>query len=86
MLEMQVQQGAKFKSIPRISLEDYIPSNVEVAADLNIKLVVNGVFANLANSPFVLKMCPPLTTKNWPEYQPLCASGGNNGETIFKYH
>ena len=86
MLEMQVQQGAKHKSIPRISLEDYIPSNVEVAADLNIKLVVNGVFANLANSPFVLKMCPPLTTKNWPEYQPLCASGGNNGETIFKYH
>ena len=89
MLEMQIQgtcgAAKKRKSHlyqrPCISLEDQIPpSSVEGASkDLNIKLVMNGVFANLANSPFVLKMCPPLTTKNWPDYQPLLASGGNNG-------
>ena len=79
ILEMKVQSKRK-STRPSVTLDDLVPPTVENSnKDLNVKLLMNGVLANLSNPPFVLKMCPPLTTKNWPEYNPLLASGGSNG-------
>ena len=38
--------------------------------------ILTGITNSLANAPFVLKMCPPLTTKNFHLYQPYLALGG----------
>jgi hypothetical protein len=64
---------------PPYSLEDLLPPTVDGSKDLSVKLLTNGIMSGLANPPFVLRMCPPLTTKNWPEYTPIMASGGGNG-------
>ena len=69
----------KKSSKPAYSLDDLVPPTVDNPKDLNIKLFLSGIMSNLCNPPFLLRMCPPLTTKNWPEYKPLMASGGSNG-------
>ena len=69
----------KKSSKPAYSLDDLVPPTVDNPKDLNVKLFLSGIMSNLCNPPFLLRMCPPLTTKNWPEYKPLMASGGSNG-------
>ena len=69
----------KKSSKPMYSLDDMVPPTVDHPKDLNVKLCISGIMSNLSNPPFLLKMCPPLTTKNWPEYKPYMASGGSTG-------
>lgn len=78
MIDVKVQRKKK-SSKPPVYLDDLIPPTVEGSSEFSVKLLMSGVLSNLSNPPFVLRMCPPLTTKNWPEYNPFMASGGNNG-------
>lgn len=40
-----------------------------------LKFVLTGLLSGVAPPPLVMRMCPPLTTKNWAVYQPLLALG-----------
>jgi len=44
-----------------------------------LKLILTGLLSGVANSPMVIRMCPPLTTKNWNQYEPLLAVGVSTG-------
>ena len=78
MVDANIQK--KKTSKPPYALDDCVPPTQTMnTKDLNVKLSLTGIMSNLCNPPFVLRMCPPLTTKNWPEYKPLMASGGSNG-------
>ena len=46
-----------------------------------LKFVLTGLLSGVASPPFVIRMCPPLTTKNWAVYQPLLALG-----LVFTFH
>ena len=41
----------------------------------SLKFILIGLLSGVAPPPFVIRMCPPLTTKNWNVYQPLLALG-----------
>jgi hypothetical protein len=45
----------------------------------SLKLSTTGILSGLSLPPFVLRMCPPLTLKNWNNYVPLCAIGASSG-------
>ena len=86
MLDLRLQKKIKKGKLskPPYALDDLIPATPGGAAgpnakDINVKLLMSSVLSNLSHPPFILRMCPPLTTKNWPEYNPFLASGGNNG-------
>ena len=40
-----------------------------------IKFMLTGMYKGVASNPTCLKMCPPLTTKNWAVYKPFAAVG-----------
>ncbi|XP_019864425.1 PREDICTED: WD repeat-containing protein 11-like isoform X2 [Amphimedon queenslandica] len=42
-------------------------------------MTLTNIYYGLASAPTVLKMCPPLTTKNWHFYKPLVAVGNGTG-------
>ena len=44
-----------------------------------LKLQTTGIIGGLLSPPFVVRMCPPLTVKNFSDYQPLLALGSSNG-------
>ncbi|CAH1783668.1 unnamed protein product [Owenia fusiformis] len=44
-----------------------------------LRFMLTGFLNGAAQPPLVVKMCPPLTTKNWNVYQPLLACGTNSG-------
>ena len=52
---------------------------------LPLKFNLSGLLTSLSGQPTsanghtVMKMCPPLTVKNWNYYQPLVAVGCSNG-------
>ena len=46
----------------------------------NVKLYLNYVLNNLPSMPYVMKMCPPMTKKNWSYYEPLLAVGCSAGD------
>ena len=43
--------------------------------DVKISFLLTGITNSLSQAPFVVRMCPPLTTKNFHVYQPLVAVG-----------
>ena len=45
----------------------------------NIKLQTVGIIGGLVTPPFYIRMCPPLTVKNFRDYRPLLAVGATNG-------
>jgi len=45
----------------------------------SIRLMLTGLLTGLLSSPTILRMCPPLTTKNFSVYRPLLAVGGTGG-------
>ncbi len=67
------------KRRPLFTVEDMIPSTIDMNREWNAKLQTSGILSGMNNPPSILKMCPALTTKNWPVYQPLMASGFTNG-------
>ena len=44
-----------------------------------LRLQTTGILGGLLPPPFVLRMCPPLTVKNFSDYRPLIAIGASNG-------
>ncbi|ESO13031.1 hypothetical protein HELRODRAFT_63831 [Helobdella robusta] len=46
------------------------------------KFLMVGLSNNLSQSPIVVRMCPPLTTKNFNFYQPLLAVGSASGNVF----
>ena len=52
-------------------------SNMEInnEEDNGYRMPLNGVMFALPSGPYVIHMCPPMTVKNWKEWQPLLAVG-----------
>ena len=44
-----------------------------------LKLQTTGILGGLLPPPFVVRMCPPLTVKNFSDYRPIIAIGAMNG-------
>uniref|UniRef100_A0A8C4QUC4 WD repeat domain 11 n=1 Tax=Eptatretus burgeri TaxID=7764 RepID=A0A8C4QUC4_EPTBU len=53
--------------------------------EISLKFLLSGLLSSLPSPPFILRMCPPLTTKNLHQYQPLLAIGTTNG-SVLVYH
>lgn len=49
---------------------------------LTIKLLLGNLWAGTPSTPTAIRMCPPLTTKNWLFYAPLVAMGTTNGSLL----
>ncbi|OWF51700.1 WD repeat-containing protein 11-like isoform X2 [Mizuhopecten yessoensis] len=73
---------------PKLSLCDMIGQSQVMTPDnqainrgkgVALKFVMTGLMSGVSTPITVIKMCPPLTTKNWSVYQPLLAMGSNNG-------
>lgn len=69
---------------PRISLSDMIGQLPVVNPDhpsvlkgraAALKFVITGLLNGVVSPVTCLRMCPPLTTKNWSVYEPLIAVG-----------
>ncbi|RZF44986.1 hypothetical protein LSTR_LSTR001947 [Laodelphax striatellus] len=55
------------------------PSTDELTVLPPLRLLVTGLMSSVASQPTVIKMCPPLTSKNRHFYKPLMAAGTNSG-------
>jgi len=42
---------------------------------VSLRLLLVGVTSGISATPTSIRMCPPLTTKNWPYYTPVVAIG-----------
>ena len=51
----------------------------EASSLSHLKLQTTGIMSGLLSPPFVIRMCPPLTVKNFNDYRPLLAVGATNG-------
>ena len=78
----------KQNKIHGLHLRDlYLPSRLfldskfvaQNSNNVQLKFAMSGLFTFLGSPPFVLSMCPPLTTKNFLYYKPILAVGGGNG-------
>ena len=49
---------------------------------VSLKLILGGLWSSISSTPTILRMCPPLTTKNWLYYAPLVAMGTSNGSVL----
>ncbi|CAF0755920.1 unnamed protein product [Rotaria sordida] len=59
-------------------------SNNEINNEGNIgnRIPLGGVMFSAPHGPYVINMCPPMTAKNWKEWQPLLAVGCTNGDIV----
>lgn len=48
-------------------------------AYLSSRMVLNGMWCGISGLTTAVRMCPPLTTKNWAYYVPLMAVGATTG-------
>jgi len=68
-----------------LSLADMVPPLVQFNGITGpkslrkMKFQLTGMYQGIAPNPTCLKMCPPLTTKNWAVYKPLAAVGTSSG-------
>ncbi|XP_065883318.1 WD repeat-containing protein 11-like isoform X2 [Dysidea avara] len=73
---------------PPLCLSDLIsPLWYTPSADANhrkvcIRLLLLGVASGISATPTSIRMCPPLTTKNWPYYTPVVAVGTASGSVL----
>ncbi|XP_066549103.1 WD repeat-containing protein 11 [Amia ocellicauda] len=79
------------KRIPDLSLDSMIgqslisgdePPRTPLQQEVQLKFLLTGLLSGLPHPPFVIRMCPPLTTKNIGHYQPLLAVGTSNGSVL----
>lgn len=82
------------KKLADLSLDNMIGQSLTVDEVLpkvlhqqgvQLKFLLTGLLSGLPLPPFVIRMCPPLTTKNIKNYQPLLAVGTSNG-SVLVYH
>ncbi|XP_060097494.1 WD repeat-containing protein 11 [Heteronotia binoei] len=50
--------------------------------EVHLKFLLTGLLSGLPLPSFAIRMCPPLTTKNIKQYQPLLAVGTSNGSVL----
>ena len=63
-------------SPPETTLGDILPPSMQQGGAKNsFRFLLIGLLCNVQASPNCAAMCPPMTTKNWPEYRPLVAVG-----------
>lgn len=63
-------------SPPERTLSDsFSGSQQQGGVDKSFRFLLVGLLTNVQMSPTCASMCPPMTTKNWPEYRPLVAIG-----------
>uniref|UniRef100_A0A8C3AVD7 WD repeat-containing protein 11 n=1 Tax=Cyclopterus lumpus TaxID=8103 RepID=A0A8C3AVD7_CYCLU len=65
-----------------IAGEALSPSNQQ---EVQLKFLLTGLLSGLPLPPFALRMCPPLTTKNINNYQPLLAIGVSLRDVVEEY-
>lgn len=72
--------------LPKLVLCDLISSHMPSAETQSMekhgvhpKFILVGLLNGLASPPVVIRMCPPLTTKNFSTYQPMMAVGSSTG-------
>ncbi|KAK6481905.1 WD repeat-containing protein 11 isoform X1 [Huso huso] len=82
------------RRIPDLSLDSMIgqsviageePPKAPLQQEVQLKFLLTGLLSGLPLPPFVIRMSPPLTTKNINQYQPLLAVGTSNG-SVLVYH
>ena len=62
-------------------------SGPEVYHLLKVEMVLTGVYYGLVPNPTIIRMCPPLTNRNWKRYKCLLAIGNSVGTVqIFNLH
>ncbi|XP_070541595.1 WD repeat-containing protein 11-like isoform X2 [Ptychodera flava] len=73
-------------SHPKTCLSDLIGQVQSFGSDqmqqgkaIVLKFVLVGLLNGVTAPPLVIRMCPPLTTKNFHQYQPLVALGSSSG-------
>ncbi|KAM9325042.1 WD repeat-containing protein 11 [Gastrophryne carolinensis] len=87
--------GPLQKKRPDLSLDSMIAGQSTMSGDaapaggplqeVHLKFLLTGLLSGLPQPPFVVRMCPPLTTKNIAQYKPLLAVGTSSG-SIFVYN
>ncbi|XP_053406773.1 WD repeat-containing protein 11-like [Mercenaria mercenaria] len=80
--------GTKTVPYPRFALCDMIGQSQLLSPDnesavkshgVSLKFLMTGLLNGINSSITVVRMCPPLTTKNWNLYEPLLAVGSHLG-------
>ncbi|XP_053548627.1 WD repeat-containing protein 11 [Bombina bombina] len=83
--------GSLQRKFPDLSLDSMIGGQSLLAADasvgghqqeVHLKFLLTGLLSGLPQGQFVVRMCPPLTTKNITQYKPLLAVGTSNGSVL----
>ncbi|XP_048362514.1 WD repeat-containing protein 11 [Sphaerodactylus townsendi] len=83
--------GPSQKKLPDLSLDNMIGQGTISSEEqlksyclqeVHLKFLLTGLLSGLPLPPFAIRMCPPLTTKNIKQYQPLLAVGTSNGSVL----
>uniref|UniRef100_A0A6I8Q846 WD repeat-containing protein 11 n=1 Tax=Xenopus tropicalis TaxID=8364 RepID=A0A6I8Q846_XENTR len=84
--------GPMQRKLPDLSLDSMIAGQSTLAGDsllsgsplqeVHLKFLLTGLISGLPQPPFVVRMCPPLTTKNITQYKPLMAVGTSTGSIL----
>ncbi|XP_043912007.1 WD repeat-containing protein 11 [Protopterus annectens] len=86
--------GSVQKKFPDLSLDSMIGQSMITGEErpkapfqheVHLKFILTGLLSGLPLPPFVIRMCPPLTTRNFKQYHPLLAVGTSNG-SVFIYN
>ncbi|PIK52366.1 hypothetical protein BSL78_10734 [Apostichopus japonicus] len=86
-LGANLDQNLKNLPTPKMSICDLIqssdrsgtPNQTVSGRSVSLKFVLTGFVSGVSLMPTVVKMCPPLTTKNFHIYKPLLAVGTTSG-------
>ncbi|OWK55975.1 WD repeat-containing protein 11 isoform X4 [Lonchura striata] len=82
--------GALQNKLPDLSLDNMIGQGASTGEELrnsflqevHLKFLLTGLLSGLPLPPFAIRMCPPLTTKNIKQYEPILAVGTSNGSVL----
>ncbi|CAI5774957.1 repeat-containing 11 [Podarcis lilfordi] len=83
--------GASQNKLPDLSLDNMIGQGTlsteeqqksYCLQEVHLRFLLTGLLSGLPLPPFAIRMCPPLTTKNLKQYQPLLAVGTSNGSVL----
>ncbi|NXC62558.1 WDR11 protein, partial [Aleadryas rufinucha] len=84
--------GAFQNKLPDLSLDSMIAGQGASAGEefrssflqeVHLKFLLTGLLSGLPLPPFAIRMCPPLTTKNIKQYEPILAVGECFEKSIF---
>ncbi|XP_021384961.1 WD repeat-containing protein 11 isoform X3 [Lonchura striata] len=83
--------GALQNKLPDLSLDNMIAGQGASTGEelrnsflqeVHLKFLLTGLLSGLPLPPFAIRMCPPLTTKNIKQYEPILAVGTSNGSVL----